>query len=237
MDRLTAIFPRARTLPLGAGLYRVWELRFSDLADLQECFEQVQGDVFEEGMERLEGAESAERHTIVTGLYEALEAGLPTIMDEKGTVWLATTEGLASLLLIALRRGHPKVTPSECVTLASEISAPQFARLQRVAFGMRPLRIVERMLGLVDERSGPRLSWAQVISEVCERYGWAPDVVEGLTLSQFALFRSRGESEEAGREVGDEKDLGRLVREQYRRYHGREMGADGPTANEPESRV
>jgi hypothetical protein len=224
MGPLTAIFPRSKPVRLGDQEFRVWELRIAELAELQECLDDVFGCPLEGALERLDDAPDEDaRREILADAYEAVERGSPTFWDDRGADWMATLQGLAVFLLICLRRSQPWVTADDCIALIPSVTAAQCERLRRVAFGVRPLRLLERLLGIEDEPEATSLTWAQLVAELCEQYHWTVDDVERLTLTQIAAFRGGGKATDGGRAIGDDEDAGRLAREQYRRFYGREM--------------
>lgn len=221
MGPITAIIPVVRRIELAGRLYRVGEFRLIDLAELQFCLEESQADPVEDVFSRLGELEGPERHKAIADAHEAAVEP-PTIWDDRGSAWLDTVEGLATLLLIALQR-HQSIEAEDCVRIANEITPYQLDRLRRIVFGVRSLKVLERLLGLSEpSRRGKPIRWPQLVAEVADAYHTADlPVIYSRTLTEFAALRSGGKvDDEEGRELAPGEDLAKAVAEQRRRFYG-----------------
>jgi hypothetical protein len=223
MGPLTAIIPFPRRVRLGDRDFRVGELRLLDLAELQACLDETQPDTLGELFLKLDDADEQTRRELLADAWErVIEQGPPTIWDERGARWLLTVEGLSTLILIALRRWHPLET-AECIELARQVDWHQYAALRRALFGSKPLKVLERLLGLESESpGGPDIKWPQAIAEVAQSYHLPLEAVYRCTLTEFAVLRTGGKpaDSEEGRPIEEGEDLATAMREQYKRFHG-----------------
>lgn len=224
---ITALVPVPRKVRLGDRDFRVGEFRLIDLAEMQASLDESVPDVLDEVLEKTEGADAETRRSVLADAYDRLASGLPTIWDDRGSEWFGTVEGLATFVFVALRRYHPEIQAAEVVDLCLQADPRQIDRMRRICFGVRPLKALERMLGLVPiERPGPgpRTPWTQLVAEVADQYKCADlSVIYQRTLTEFAALRTGGRlaDDEEGVEIPDDADMARLAREQFERFHGR----------------
>lgn len=110
---------------------------------------------------------------------------------EASRLALATTEGLAVVLHLALLPCHPALTRAQARTLASALTREEAARLMAIAFRRRPA--YARGDRGAAGRDVADIRWGEVVEVLARHRGWVYPEVLRLTLDQYDNHVARGE--------------------------------------------
>jgi len=189
---LRLLFSRPVGVLLGQPetVYLVSPLRPVDLADLESlAFATWQNPV--ETLPATDENTPEHRHALRKAL-DAAEAGPPAWSDTNNPE-LSTASAMA--LLRAVMRNHPGMTEEALQILAMQLTATQWQRIYRVAWGVDPAReLIQRIDRLIGFPPDPPdgVPWAQAIASLAESTGWTLEVIGQLSLASINLLRNGG---------------------------------------------
>lgn len=204
-DRITAIVPSPRRVAFAGGVFDVWPATLNDLADLQSWLDASWNDPLVSLWPQLYGEDAVEgepRWALLRRSLEVADVGPPAWDDDRGQELLMTAEGVAVLVYLALRKGHPKIDAESAAKLASVLAPDEYFALRRAWLGCDPVHEVGRLLldGFPLKTGGTPPTWCKAIHETAEAFGWTYPQVYAMTLAEFANAR-RGGSPANGPEI------------------------------------
>jgi hypothetical protein len=233
---ITSIIPRPRPVRFGGVVWPVWEATLTDLAELQGWLNDGWADPLDGVEQRLAGGplEGGERREFLVAAHERAEAGAPVDGTPEAEALFATDKGLGVLLCVALRRGTPGLTLGDVAAAALAATAPEYAKLRRVFFGVSGLKILTEML-LGRPPSNPHSgSWGKAIYGLARSHGWSVAYVYSMSVTEFTNARHNGEPPlDEGRPVMPGEDLAEAQRKACLAVHGKtpeEVFGPGPVA-------
>ena len=234
-DRITAVVPRPRRVAFAGGVFDVWPATLNDLADLQAWLDSSWPDPLVEIWPQLHGDDALEgepRWALLRRSLEEAEIGPPAWDDDRGQDLLLTAEGVAVLVYLALRKGHPKVDAESAAKLSSVLTPAEYFAVRRTWLGCDPVPEIGRLLldGFPLKTRGVPPTWGKAIHETAEAYGWTYPQVYEMTLAEFANARRGGSPA-----IGPELDCLPDNRDMMARHRERVSGPpeSGPDASPP----
>ena len=111
--------------------------------------------------------------------------------SEAARLALASTDGLAVVLHLALLSCQPYLTRGDCRALAAGMGEDEVARLHAIAFRRRP--------NYSRDESGPpakdlaEVAWGETFEALTQHRAWVYPEVARLTLDQYDFHAARGE--------------------------------------------
>lgn len=165
---LPRIVNAPRELSLGGVTYRARALTLADLGEILAWLE-----------DRLPPDPETER------------AGPPLFSGDASRLALASTEGLAVVLHLALLPCQPRMTRDDARRLAAGMTPEDQARLLAIAFRRRP--------SYDPPGEGPpakdlaEIDWGPIVEALTQHRAWAYPEVARLTLDQYDNHVARGE--------------------------------------------
>jgi hypothetical protein len=225
MGPITRIVPRPKEVQLGERFWTVGEARILDFADIQAWLDCQTTDPLDD-LEENPPSDDEDRRVRLVAAYEYLTEGILVEGSRAADdVLFGTAEGAAAFLFIALRRYQPGITAEDAIDVLLEMREHQFQKLRRIFFGVDSLEeISKRLLGPAPKRGGRKITWGEVIDELSSEKGWTYPQIYDLTLTEFVNARTGGKPSNANmRPIGANEDPAQAAREQYRRYHGKEL--------------
>jgi hypothetical protein len=197
-DRITSIIPSPRRVDIGGATFHVWPATLYDLAELQGWLDDSEPDVLSEVWPQLFGDDALEgepRWALLRDAHARADLGPPAWDDDRGADMLATSEGVATLVWLSLRKGHPELKPADSVALSLGMSAAEYLAVRRAWLGAEPAHEIARLLmeGFPQSKPGEPATWGKVVHETAEAFGWTYPQVYALTLAEFANARRGGE--------------------------------------------
>ena len=196
---------------LGGQTYLASELRLRDLAQLEAWAIASLGS-------QLDGLGDDASAEELREAWLATENGSPALgsplVDQS---IFATLEGRSLFLLLVLRDDGRKLTSDQAREIAASVTAPEWDQLDRRAFSILDgdfqeiVRRVDKMLGLptfvpVKERS-KTVPWPKAVAESVELYHLSFADLAELTLGQWRVLRSGGESDKFGEPMPADSEL------------------------------
>jgi hypothetical protein len=221
---ITAILPRVKVVSLGGKLRPIAELRLIDLAELQAWIEEQ----VPSPLAGLPEPGDPERDAALRRTWIPAREWPPKLGTDEASGIINQPEGLIAFVLVALRRGDPSVTPQDAAECAVKMAPEEWMTLRRIAWGVSPWREVRGELVSEDE-IGPPIDWVEAFAQMAEVYGFTPETVGNLTLSQWRGYRAgkadvyRGLDRQPGESVKE-------LRERERRLFG--VNPPGDTSTE-----
>ena len=207
---LTAIVPQPRTIRLAGIPFLASEYRVKDVADLQAWIEGHAEDSFEDAAPRLLGVPENLRDRqwklLLWRVVEGLEADPASIDSPEGGDLLNSPAGRVRQLVLSLRRERPDFDEAAAMVLLPSISADEWSRLVRLAWGASPRSVVRRLIDGEESRPGSPPDWSALWCAYVNNAGAAAPPFETLTLTQLRTWIVGGnpdESGESGSGVGD----------------------------------
>lgn len=135
--------------------------------------------------------------------------GPPLFSDPTSRVALASTEGLAVVLHLALLSCQPALTRDEARRLAAGMTSEDETRLMAIAFRRRP------NYDPPDEGAPAKdlaeIAWGPIVEALAQNRGWVYPEVARLTLDQYDNHVARGELR--GPDDLDPRDVQRMWEE------------------------
>jgi hypothetical protein len=170
---------------LGGKMRAVAQLRIGDLAILQGWLE----DQVPSPMDSLPPHDDPGRPAALQSAFRACREWPPKLGTEEGAALLATDAGTVAFVLVCLRRGDPGITLEDAIACARTMTPKEGKALHRIAYGVAPWREAAAEL-FEAEPPGPPIDWADAFDKLAERFGWGPDQVAALTISQWRTYRT-----------------------------------------------
>jgi hypothetical protein len=141
-------------------------------------------------------------------------------------------EAAIDLAWLAIRRppSRRRLAHRAAWELFSRLSPAEWAQVQAIAYGLRPVDVLAR---LIDPEWGRRgtpegVPWGRAIDEVAAERGWTYDQVGRLTLTQFANARRGGKPpEDADMELPPGEDVARIAATRRARFFGEDGAGEG----------
>jgi hypothetical protein len=230
---LSHCFPQPMPAQLGGQTYLASELRLRDLAQLEAWAIASLGSPLE-GLGDDASAEDLRAAWLAAEKRPAL--GSPEVDASVFT----TIDGRGLFALLVLRDDPRKLTADLARQIATQASAEEWERVDRIAFAivdgdfLEVVRRVDRLLGLpsfaVAKARGKTVPWAKAIAEAVEIYHLSPAQIGELTLGQWRILRSGGEClklEEPLPADGDLEDRVMTVRGEF--WAGHQVAPDDST--------
>lgn len=124
---------------------------------------------------------------------------LPLFSGEASRLALATTEGLAVILHLALVSCHPGLTRDQARRLAATMTVEDEARLLSTAFRRRLDVLKSHRPGDRPSRDPAELNWGEIFETLTDHRADAYEGLAALTLDQFDNLVGQGESADEGR--------------------------------------
>jgi hypothetical protein len=229
MDDFARACCSPRRVTLGGREFLVSKLSPRDFGDLQAwCADQLVSPL-EAARDAMAGLPDREARDLwAKALAEAKSSWPPDLGSETGGLLLASPEGFAHLLWVALRRHHPRVTRARARRIAAGVTDAERARLYE--------RVMPGELGdFVDpDASGDTVPYEQARAELCEQFGWAPDRVDAMPFDVLHSVRSGGRRA-AGIPVQSEDDARRHAGRWRDYFLGLPPAPPGPEPETPEA--
>lgn len=212
---ITALIPVPRPIVLAGRVHRTRELRLWDLACLQGWLDRSVPDPMDAVRAIPPDLDEPARRKALARAYKAADAGGPMLFEPSGTIALASPEGLAVFVWVALRRWNKPFGMAEATQLALALSWDDYLRLHAVAFPVDPLAAIGRLIWGPD-RSPPRgrqLTWVEAIVTLAKDWGVPLSHVYRLTFTEFVAMRRGGEQPLRGRPLRDGESPAEALRE------------------------
>lgn len=124
-------------------------------------------------------------------MFRAAETWPPRLGSRAFDAALATGEGTAAYLYVALRRLNKRLDLPTVVEIAGGMSAEEWDALDRVAWGVQAWEAPER----ADREAGdrPGIDWGKSIDRIAVRYKMSYREIGNLYLSQYLNIVAEGE--------------------------------------------
>jgi hypothetical protein len=239
MGPITKIVPRPKEVQLGERTWTVGEARILDFADIQAWLDCQTPDPLDD-LEENPPSDDEERRVRLVAAYERLTDGcLVEGTPAADDALFGTAEGAVFFLYVALVRYQPEITAEDCLDILMEMTDHQFRKLRRVFFGVDSLEeISKQLLGPAPRRGLRKITWGEVIDQLSSDRGWTYPQIYDMTLTELVNARTGGKPVNAGmRPIGANEDPDAARREQYRRYHGKDLPDSAPAGVGPASGV
>jgi hypothetical protein len=127
-----------RAFRLDGAEYTVSPLTYADIGEIQAFFKDEVPDPRAEARRHMDGLPDAVAIHIWDRAVEAACDWPPRLGDPRATALLLSPRGMALVLRLALRRGHPGLDAAEYERLAGRMSRSDFDRLLGLAFDLEP---------------------------------------------------------------------------------------------------
>lgn len=210
MGPLRGLFPRPRTVSLGGVPYRVGELTFDDIADLEAMHDDRAGDPLEGLRPRLPTLRGPERREAILAAYDAITGGYQWSGPGTGA------GGLLDLFAVALRRHQPGMTPDDAAAVAMATTQDEYGALIRALYAVTGMQEIHALLGMEESAGGEPITMTQAIVETATQFGYTPRQMGAMTPTQMRILRSGGRPPEWGVALASAGDID-ATRERQRR--------------------
>jgi hypothetical protein len=242
MRLITTLVPRKSDVHLGDRIFRIGEMRLSDLADLQAWLEERWECPLDSLRGSLAGLEEWARKKALRGIWDATKDGPAVWGTYRARKMFQTGEGVIEQFRVILREHHPEL----CQSIDVE-GYLHYTKLEELAetvsnhpegydqfYGMirqwQPMDAIDELAYLLDEVPEPQgkpITLVQSVMEVCEVYHWTIDYAMGLTMRQFKAARAGGKATEVddfGTPVAPKTNLKAMVAAKKAQIAREEMG-------------
>lgn len=227
MKRITCLVPRTSDVTLGNRIFRIGEMRLSDLAALQTFLDDHWEDPLEALGDRLTGLQGRERQNILAGIWDACNEGPPVWGTHRAHKVLMEPEGLVKTFEVILGQHslekvegkwvHLDLDREKVIDIAEQTGNhpdgwDQFDHMMSLWQPVEPIEQVAWMLGMSEVGpQGKPITFVEAVISTIEATTWTLDYVMGLTMRQFKAIRSGGKPKDYGQVVQPKTNLKAVV--------------------------
>lgn len=194
MIPLSRIFPQTVGLTVGGELVMFAELRLADLAAIQQWIEMYDGHPVDAAIA------SGDPVAWMAGKKAKVVSWPPRWGDKSGEEIMATQAAwvvtiLASMQRAATQDGKPIPTFDDAAKVGTSMTEDEARQARRVIYGTPAWQEAQRLLAPdfeYDDRDREPTDWQGGVAWLCKEYGYTPEQVGQMSLSQFRLLVSEG---------------------------------------------
>lgn len=187
---LATLYPQPRSLRLAGLDLVVAELRVKDVAELEAWLAEA-SDPLRNLPHASDDPDPDSRPQRLDTAEQAALVWPPAVGSPEADALLATLRGRVAYLQVILSRENPDLVRDDYLTLARGMTSGEWASLDRVAWGVHPLKTIRQEKYQADGRH-PLADWGELLDVLSRERGWTFDEISNLTMGQLAVAARHG---------------------------------------------
>lgn len=187
---ITRILPQSFPLSLGGVECLVGELTLSDVAAIQAWLTARTPDpLLALGSAATDEPPADRRRRLIEAWHAARDWPI-RFGSSAARSYLTSPEGMGLILSLVLAR-YDRRNLDQVVTIAGAMNLAEWSALYRAAYATEPWQALLAELDPDSQDDSPSrlMDWIEAFDELAKTYGWTPEQVGKLTLSQWRAIR------------------------------------------------